>query len=60
MRVLFINGEEDFRDSAEIWLEAVGKETSKLITYEKGDHFFSHDTRFYQRFINDIDEFISK
>jgi fermentation-respiration switch protein FrsA (DUF1100 family) len=55
--ILFINGSEDYRDSENIWLEAAGK-SSKLILYEGGDHFFSHDKRFYNRIIEDIVEFI--
>ena len=56
--MLFINGEKDYRDSEKIWLEAVGTK-SKLLTYEKGDHFFSHDVRFYDRLIEDVVKFAS-
>jgi fermentation-respiration switch protein FrsA (DUF1100 family) len=55
--ILFINGEKDYRDSEQIWLEAAGNK-SKLLTYEGADHFFSHDNRFYDRLIEDISDFI--
>lgn len=58
--VLFINGSLDHRDSEEKWLSCIGKERGKLIDYEKADHFFSHDDRFYKTFINDMSEFIQK
>lgn len=46
IKFLFINGEKDYRDSENIWLTAAG-DKSKLIVYEKVDHFFSHDDRTY-------------
>jgi alpha/beta superfamily hydrolase len=50
-KVLFINGDQDHRDSEHIWLNAC--KDSELKVYEKADHFFSHDTRFMERFIKD-------
>jgi fermentation-respiration switch protein FrsA (DUF1100 family) len=53
VKFLFINGSKDYRDSEEIFLKAAGKK-SKLLIYEEGDHFFSHDNRFIDRLVNDI------
>jgi alpha/beta superfamily hydrolase len=40
-----------------LYLEAAGGK-SKLITYEGADHFFSHDSRFFEKLIQDISDFI--
>jgi pimeloyl-ACP methyl ester carboxylesterase len=56
-RCLFINGEKDHRNSEEIWLQTAAK-GSKLVVYEGGDHFFSHDNRFIERLIEDMENFI--
>lgn len=58
--ILFINGSKDHRDSEKKWLDASNRgngDKSMLIVYEGGDHFFSHDERFYPRFIKDIETF---
>jgi pimeloyl-ACP methyl ester carboxylesterase len=60
--ILFINGSRDHRDSEQLWLDSVqteGQVESKLIVYEGADHFFSHDTRFQQRLIDDMKGFLS-
>lgn len=57
VKILFINGEKDHRDSEKLYLEAAGKK-SKLINYEGADHFFSHDVRFFERVIEDIQTFV--
>lgn len=54
--VLFINGSLDHRDSEQIWLKA--SQNGKLIVYEGADHFFSHDNRTMQKFIDDCVSFI--
>ncbi len=56
-RILFINGSKDYRDSEQIWLQASQK--GELKVYEGGDHFFSHDVRFMDRFLTDISDFVS-
>ncbi|KAL3906503.1 MAG: hypothetical protein SGILL_009245, partial [Bacillariaceae sp.] len=59
--VLFFNGSEDYHDSDEKWLSLCkDQEHSSLKLYEGGDHFFSHDTRFYQDVIDRIDNFATK
>lgn len=58
-KCLFINGEKDYRNSEDIWLQSAG-EGSKLIVYEGADHFFSHDNRFFERLIDDINSFIQE
>ncbi|OEU08712.1 alpha/beta-hydrolase [Fragilariopsis cylindrus CCMP1102] len=45
--ILFINGSEDYRDSEDKWLAlCTKKDDSELKVYERGDHFFMHDSRF--------------
>jgi pimeloyl-ACP methyl ester carboxylesterase len=46
--ILFLNGSEDHRDSEKRWLALSPNPKSELKTYEGGDHFFSHDTRFLE------------
>lgn len=55
--VLFINGSKDHRDSEHTWKAAAEK--GKLIVYEGADHFFSHDTRYSERFLQDSWDFIN-
>jgi hypothetical protein len=56
--VIFLNGSEDHRDSEEKWLRLCkDQERSYLKVYEGGDHFFSHDSRFYQDILDRMDEF---
>jgi pimeloyl-ACP methyl ester carboxylesterase len=49
--ILFINGSEDHRDSENVWLRAA--KAGRLIDYQGGDHFFTHDRRFMQAFISE-------
>ncbi|RHY34692.1 hypothetical protein DYB32_000721 [Aphanomyces invadans] len=56
--VLFINGSKDHHDSDTIWLAAATGPGSKLTVYDGGDHFFSHDTRFMPRFLDDLHAFV--
>ena len=52
--VLFVNGSKDHRDSENMWLSACGSaHNCELKVYEEADHFFSHDDRFVDRFIDD-------
>ena len=44
--ILFFNGSEDYRDSENKWLSLCKSEHSELKVYDKGDHFFTHDSRF--------------
>jgi pimeloyl-ACP methyl ester carboxylesterase len=58
--MLFVNGSKDHRDSEKKWLEASNKgngDKSMLVVYEGADHFFSHDTRYYSRFVKEMVEF---
>ena len=57
-KVLFINGSKDYRDSEHEWKNACMNGTLKV--YQDADHFFSHDDRFIDRFIDDIDDFIKQ
>jgi pimeloyl-ACP methyl ester carboxylesterase len=54
-RILFINGSKDHRDSEQRWLGH--SKAGKLLVYEGGDHFFSHDKRFLSRFLDDLENF---
>ncbi|KAJ2986939.1 hypothetical protein HDV02_006434 [Globomyces sp. JEL0801] len=54
--ILFINGSKDHRDSEKVWLES--SKHGKLIVYEGTDHFFSHDDRYLDKLIQDLDEFL--
>mmetsp|Transcript_23160 Transcript_23160/g.39590 ORF Transcript_23160/g.39590 Transcript_23160/m.39590 type:complete len:344 (+) Transcript_23160:1-1032(+) len=57
--ILFFNGSEDYRDSENRWLALCrDRERSALKTYEGGDHFFSHDSRFVDDMLNRMDKFI--
>jgi pimeloyl-ACP methyl ester carboxylesterase len=56
-KILFINGSKDHRDSEHIWK---GLCDGRLIVYDGADHFFSHDDRFYNQFMNDLVEFLSE
>jgi fermentation-respiration switch protein FrsA (DUF1100 family) len=51
--VLFLNGSRDHRDSEHKWVEACAPSQGKLIVYQGGDHFFSHDKRFDQKLRDD-------
>lgn len=57
--VLFVNGSLDHRDGERVWLAAAGPR-AQLITYEGGDHFFSHDSRFAQRLADDVAAFCAR
>jgi pimeloyl-ACP methyl ester carboxylesterase len=58
--VLFFNGSEDHRDSEDWWLSLCkDQERSSLKVFEGGDHFFSHDTRFYGDVIERMDTFVA-
>jgi pimeloyl-ACP methyl ester carboxylesterase len=54
-KLLFVNGTKDHRDSEGIWVSV--SQNGQLIDYESGDHFFSHDNRFLNIFMNDIVKF---
>lgn len=56
--ILFINGSKDHHDGQDKWLAAVPNKSSKLLVYEGGDHFFSHDSRFAPRLVDDTWAFI--
>lgn len=56
--VLFVNGSRDHRDSEQRWLESTEK--GQLIVYDGADHFFSHDQRYAQRFVDDSAAFLAK
>eukprot|EP00611_Tribonema_gayanum_P014935 TRINITY_DN264_c0_g1_i1.p1 TRINITY_DN264_c0_g1~~TRINITY_DN264_c0_g1_i1.p1 ORF type:complete len:393 (-),score=91.02 TRINITY_DN264_c0_g1_i1:569-1747(-) len=49
--ILFINGSRDHHDAQDAWRAAA--RAASLIVYEGADHFFTHDSRFEQRFIDD-------
>eukprot|EP00727_Mastigamoeba_balamuthi_P011127 m51a1_g6637 hypothetical protein (360) ;mRNA; r:104672-105949 len=53
--VLFINGGLDHRDSELRWLRAAAN--GRLVTYEDVDHFFTHDSRSFARFVDDVRAF---
>lgn len=57
-RVLFINGSKDHRDSEEFWksLAPMGE----LVVYQGGDHFFSHDDRFFETLLQDMIQFFNR
>ena len=50
--VLFVNGSKDHRDSETIWRDAAPR--GRLNVYAGADHFFSHDSRYAARFVDDI------
>ncbi|KAF0694364.1 Aste57867_14775 [Aphanomyces stellatus] len=54
--LLFVNGAKDHRDSETKWLAA--STSSRLVVYDGADHFFSHDRRFMQRFLDDLVAFV--
>ncbi|KAG5192443.1 hypothetical protein JKP88DRAFT_250750 [Tribonema minus] len=49
--ILFINGSRDHHDAQDAWRAAA--RAASLTVYEGADHFFTHDSRFEQRFIDD-------
>ena len=55
-KILFLNGSQDHRDSEQVWVSVC--QSARLSVYEGGDHFFSHDDRYMNRFINDLVLFI--
>lgn len=56
--VLFFNGSEDYRDSEGRWLDACERRAqSSLTVFEGGDHFFTHDSRFVNDFMDTIVSF---
>jgi pimeloyl-ACP methyl ester carboxylesterase len=57
--LLFINGSADHRDSEQRWLALAPNKASELLVYEKGDHFFMHSHRYFQRTVDDIDRFFA-
>ncbi|KAJ3006201.1 UNVERIFIED_CONTAM: hypothetical protein HDU68_004213, partial [Siphonaria sp. JEL0065] len=58
--VLVLDGSKDHHDSHEKWINACGNRAeAKGNLYEGGDHFFSHDDRFFGQVVNDILAFIS-
>jgi hypothetical protein len=57
----FANGSKDYHDSQDKWLSScTNKDRSKLSVYNNGDHFFSHDVRFYEQFCQEIIDFYEK
>lgn len=56
--VLFLNGSLDHRDSEHRWVSMCRQ--GRLVVYEGGDHFFSHDDRFFGSVIEEIDTFAKK
>ena len=55
--MLFFNGSEDYRDSENKWLALCKREHSELKVYDKGDHFFTHDSRFVDDMLERFDSF---
>jgi pimeloyl-ACP methyl ester carboxylesterase len=55
--ILFANGSEDHRDSETRWLEKCRDKRSSLKVYEGGDHFFTHDARFFEDLLDRVDKF---
>ena len=58
-KMLFLNGENDYRDSLELWSKSTKVQADSKL-YKGSDHFFSHDRRCVQEFIEDIDAFARK
>jgi len=58
--VLYCNGSLDHRDMERELLQVSqkGDHRSRLIDYDGADHFFSHDTRYYDAFLKDLITFI--
>mmetsp|Transcript_31884 Transcript_31884/g.52590 ORF Transcript_31884/g.52590 Transcript_31884/m.52590 type:complete len:350 (-) Transcript_31884:378-1427(-) len=57
MPILFFNGSDDYRDSENKWLELCQHKSSELKVYEKGDHFFSHDSKCVDDMLERFDKF---
>lgn len=57
MPMLFFNGSKDYRDSEDKWLALCKREHSELKVYDKGDHFFTHDSRFVDDMLERFDAF---
>ena len=55
--ILFFNGSEDYRDSEDKWLALCKDKRSELKVYDKGDHFFTHDSRFVDDMLERFDTF---
>ena len=55
--MLFFNGSLDYRDSENKWLALCKDKRSELKVYEKGDHFFTHDSRFIDDMLERFDTF---
>ncbi len=56
--ILFANGSKDHHDSQDKWLSLCNnKERSKLKVYKGGDHFFCHDSRFFELFVHEMINF---
>lgn len=55
--ILFFNGSEDYRDSELKWVSLCQDGRSSLKVYDKGDHFFCHDSRFVQDMLERMQTF---
>jgi len=59
--ILYMNGGDDYRDSEVKWLDlCTHKSKSDLKVYDGGDHFFTHDTRFVDDVLEQMDAFAKK
>jgi pimeloyl-ACP methyl ester carboxylesterase len=57
--VLFVDGSKDHHDNRDRLLAVAraNNPRSRVVVYEGGDHFFSHDSRFCAQFIDEIENF---
>jgi pimeloyl-ACP methyl ester carboxylesterase len=57
--VLFADGSKDHHDNRDRLLAVAqaNNPRSRVVVYEGGDHFFSHDRRFFAQFIDEIENF---
>uniref|UniRef100_A0A7S0CBL0 Serine aminopeptidase S33 domain-containing protein n=2 Tax=Proboscia inermis TaxID=420281 RepID=A0A7S0CBL0_9STRA len=59
--LLYLNGSNDWgrANSDKRWLKmSIDQDNSSLKVYYGGDHFFSHDSRFFDDVINEINRFV--
>mmetsp|Transcript_12120 Transcript_12120/g.14793 ORF Transcript_12120/g.14793 Transcript_12120/m.14793 type:complete len:380 (-) Transcript_12120:90-1229(-) len=59
--LLYLNGSNDWgrANSDKRWLKmSIDQDNSRLKVYYGGDHFFSHDSRFFDDVINEINRFV--
>jgi pimeloyl-ACP methyl ester carboxylesterase len=56
-KLLFVNGSKDHRDSENAWLAA--SKHGKLVVIDGGDHFFSHDDRYFGTFMKEMETFLA-